>query len=317
MKATTTLWGQGTALPLVGGIAIQNTAATTKPSLTGTVTLGGSSITVSSLDISTSGSIGLTDDQVAAITGITVQNNVTVSAANAAAVDLTGVSASASGITFSSLTSVNSTGKGVNLAGVGGSFTSGTTTVTNPAGVGIDVQTSVAGGTISLGPTSATASGGTGVNLASNAGNVTFGALTVTPDANQRGLLATENAGTLTVPSGTVTTTGATAVEITRSAGTTPLSVSLTTVNANGGSNGIYLRRTSGSFAVVGTGTAGSGGTIRNMTGADGAVAGSGIYLDNATNVSLSRMQLNDFQNFAIRGLVVTDSPFRTRSSTG
>ncbi len=144
------------------------------------------------------------------------------------------------------------------------------------------------------------------MNLASNAANVTFGALTVTPDASQRGLLATENAGALTVPSGTVATTGATAVEITRSAGTTPLSVSLTTVNANGGSNGIYLRRTSGSFAVVGSGSAGSGGTIRNMTGADGAVAGSGIYLDNATNVSLSRLQLNDFQNFAIRGLTVS-----------
>lgn len=304
LEASQVLWGQGTAFSLAGtGLSIP---AGAKPTLTGTVTLGGSNVVVSSVDVSTSSATGLTDNQAGAITGITVQNNVTVTAANAAAVDLTGVSASASGITFTSLTSTNSPGKGVNLAGVGGSLTSGTTTVTNPAGIGIDIQTSVAGGTISLGPTSATASGGTGVNLASNAGNVTFGALTVTPDANQRGLLATENAGTLTVPSGTVTTTGATAVEITRSAGTTPLSVSLTTVNANGGSNGIYLRRTSGSFTVVGTGAAGSGGTIQNMTGADGAVAGSGIFLDNATNVSLSRMQLNDFQNFAIRGDAVT-----------
>jgi hypothetical protein len=303
LDANQVLWGQGAAFSLGGsGLTI---GAAGKPTLTGTVTLGGSSVLVSSLDIATTGAVGFTDNQAGAITGITVQNNVTVSATNAAAVDLTGVSASASGITFTSLTSSNSTGKGLNLVGIGGTFTSGTTTVTNPAGIGIDVQTSVAGGTISLGTTSATLSGGTGVNLASNAGNVTFGALTVSPDGNQRGLLATENAGTLTVPSGTITTTGATAVEITRTAGTTPLAVSLTTVNANGGSNGIYLQRTSGTFTVTGTGTAGSGGTIRNMTGADGAVAGSGIYLDVATNVSLSRMQLNDFPNFAIRGFDV------------
>ncbi len=303
LDANQVLWGQGAAFSLGGsGLTI---GAAGKPTLTGTVTLGGSSVLVSSLDIATTGAVGVTDNQAGAITGITVQNNVTVSATNAAAVDLTGVSASASGITFTSLTSSNSTGRGLNLVGIGGTFTSGTTTVTNPAGIGIDVQTSVAGGTISLGTTSATLSGGTGVNLASNAGNVTFGALTVSPDGNQRGLLATENAGTLTVPSGTITTTGATAVEITRTAGTTPLAVSLTTVNANGGSNGIYLQRTSGTFTVTGTGTAGSGGTIRNMTGADGAVAGSGIYLDVATNVSLSRMQLNDFPNFAIRGFDV------------
>ncbi len=304
LDANQVLWGQGAAFSLGGsGLTI---GAAGKPTLTGTVTLGGSSVLVSSLDIATTGAVGFTDNQAGAITGITVQNSVTVSATNAAAVDLTGVSASASGITFTSLTSSNSTGKGLNLVGIGGTFTSGTTTATNPAGIGIDVQTSVAGGTISLGTTSTTLSGGTGVNLASNAGNVTFGALTVSPDGNQRGLLATENAGTLTVPSGTITTTGATAVEITRTAGTTPLAVTLTAVNANGGPNGIYLSRTSGSFTVAGTGTAGSGGTIRNQAGADGAVAGSGVYLSNVSNVSLSRMQLNDFPNFAIRGIGVS-----------
>ena len=306
MKATTWLWGQGAALPAVGGITIQNTGATTKPSLTGTVTLGGSSVTVSSLDIATSGSTGLTDDQAGAITGITVQNNVTVSATNAAAVVLSSVTASASGITFTSLTSTNSGGKGVDLSSIGGSFASTTTTVTNPAGVGIDVQTSVAGGSINLGSTTSNASGGTGVNLATNAGNVTFGAFSVAPDANQRGLLATENSGTLTIASGTVTTTGNTAVEVTKTSGATPLAVTLTAVSANGGPNGIYLSRTSGSFTVAGTGSAGSGGTIRNQVGADGAVAGSGVYLSNVSNVSLARMQLNDFPNFAIRGIGVS-----------
>src|SRR6185436_9511999 len=53
------------------------------------------------------------------------------------------------------------------------------------------------------------------------------------------------------------------------------------------------------------TGSAGSGGTIRNMVGADGATAGNGIHLSSTKSVVLHWMQLNDFQNFAIRGVNV------------
>ncbi|MEO6689606.1 MAG: putative Ig domain-containing protein, partial [Dokdonella sp.] len=82
VKANSTLWGQGTALPL----AIQNTGATTKPLLTGTVTLGGNTVTVSSLDISSGASTGFTNT--GTVTGAVVQNNVTVTTTTGTAVNL-------------------------------------------------------------------------------------------------------------------------------------------------------------------------------------------------------------------------------------
>ncbi|MDB4915813.1 MAG: hypothetical protein JWM95_3457, partial [Gemmatimonadetes bacterium] len=61
-------------------------------------------------------------------------------------------------------------------------------------------------------------------------------------------------------------------------------------------------------LTITSTGIAGSGGTISNkVAGSDGsATQASGIYLDNVVGVSLTRMQLNDFGNFAIRGTNVT-----------
>jgi hypothetical protein len=89
-------------------------------------------------------------------------------------------------------------------------------------------------------------------------------------------------------------------------------------ISSNGGSNtGIILNTTgsTGGLKVKGTGSAGSGGTIANKTGADGSTTtGVGIYLNATANVSLDRMQLNDFQNFAIRGLAV--SGFTLANST-
>jgi hypothetical protein len=209
--------------------------------------------------------------------------------------------------TFGGISSTNSATTGVSLTGVAGSLTSPTTTITNSTGIGISVDTS--SGTLNFGNTSSTSSGGTGVSLTTNTGAITFGALDISPDANQKGLVATDNSGTITSTSGAIaTSSGATAVEITRGVGTTPLVISQTSVSSSGGSaNGIILSNTSGSFTVVGTGAAGSGGTIANKTGADGSTTqGSGIFLNNVQNVSLDRMQLNDFQNFAIRGTTVT-----------
>lgn len=58
-----------------------------------------------------------------------------------------------------------------------------------------------------------------------------------------------------------------------------------------------------GGLHVTGTGTAGSGGTIQHKTGTDmSRTGGIGIYLNNTSDVQLDRMQLNDFDNFAIRG---------------
>jgi len=212
--------------------------------------------------------------------------------------------------TFGSISSTNSATTGVSLTSVGGSLTTGSTTVTNPTGIGISVNTSSL--TLGFANTSVTGSGGTGVSLTTNTGSITFGDLDISPDAGQRGLLATDNTNTITTTSGTIGTTTGIAVEITRASSTTPLAVALTSVSSNGAANGIVLRNTSGSFSVNGDGTNtavggnATGGTIANATGADGAIAGSGVYLDTASNVTLRRMTINGTnQNFGIRGLNV------------
>ena len=102
--------------------------------------------------------------------------------------------------TFGSISSTNSAGTGISLTGVAGSLTSPTSTITNPTGIGISVGTSSA--TLNLGNTTSTGSGGAGVSLLNNTGTITFGTLGITPDANQRGLLATDNSNTITSTSG-------------------------------------------------------------------------------------------------------------------
>ena len=189
---------------------------------------------------------------------------------------------------FGSISSTNSATTGISLSGVGGSLTTGSTTVTNPTGIGINVSGS--GAALSFAATSVTSSGGTGISLTTNSGAITFGALTITPDANQRGLLATDNTQTITIPSGTVTTSGAVAVEITKASGTTPLAVSLTSVSANGGTGGIVLTNTNGSFTITGganttVGGNSSGGTIQNVTGH--AIAMSNVQNPSFTNINI------------------------------
>jgi uncharacterized repeat protein (TIGR01451 family) len=136
--------------------------------------------------------------------------------------------------------------------------------------------------------------------------------------------------------SGTVTITGLNTIDTTTG---TPLSVS----NVNIGEGGLTFRRISSNGAANGivldtTGTAGgltvtgnssglcggqvggsplsitttpntadcSGGRIQNTTGGDGTTSGIGIRLNNTTSVSLTRMQLDNHANFAIRGTSVT-----------
>ena len=79
---------------------------------------------------------------------------------------------------------------------------------------------------------------------------------------------------------------------------------------SNSAGNGITLDNTgaNGGLHITGTGSAGSGGTIQHKSGADGSnTSGIGIYLNNTYDVQLNRMQLNHFDNFAIRGNNVTN----------
>ncbi len=210
---------------------------------------------------------------------------------------------------FTSISSTGSSSTGISLTSVAGSMSSGSTTVTNPSGAGISVNTSSAA--LSFGATSATSSGGSGISLTTNTGTITFGALTITPDANQKGLLATDNTNTITIPSGSVTTSGNTAVEITRSSGATPLAVTLTSVSANGGTNGIVLTNTSGSFTVTGNGSTvvggdNSGGSLQNLT--------NGAALNNAMNLSFTNVQILNTSGSGVNGTKVTNFTFKNGS---
>ena len=105
-----------------------------------------------------------------------------------------------------------------------------------------------------------------------------------------------------------VTTTTGTAVSLSGTGGT----LSFTSISANGAANGISLLNTTGSFTVTGEGgscTVGTptctGGRIQNTVGADGATAGIGVRLQNATAVSLTRMRIDNHPNFAVRGFSV------------
>jgi hypothetical protein len=257
------------------------------------------------------------------------------------ALNITGASSAARtplAMVLNNVDSTNSATTGVNLNFVSGNLTVNdpgvATNISNPTGVGIQVQ-NTASGTMNFGNTSVTGSGGTSIVLGTasngNAGNVTFAALNIGPDSGQRALLATQNTGTITTTSGTITAVNNTAVEIVGvSAGSrTPLNMALTKVSAtaSGGNppNGIVLTNVNGpaanvGFVVNGDGTNttkggnATGGTIANTSGADGATTGIGIRLENADKVTLRRMQLNDHSNFAIRAF--TSSNFTMEYST-
>lgn len=220
--------------------------------------------------------------------------------------------------TFSSISSTNSATTGISLTSVAGNLTTASTSVTNAAGIGISVNTSTA--VLDFGSTASTGSGGAGVSLQTNTGTISFGALDISPDADQKGLVATDNSGTITSSGGSIITsastgsTNAAGVEVTRASGTTPLLVVLTSVSTANGTNGIILKNTSGSFSIIGDnadtslGGNGSGGTISNMSGADGSTSddgasngiGIGVYLNNAANVSLRRMTVATTANFGL-----------------
>jgi hypothetical protein len=108
------------------------------------------------------------------------------------------------------------------------------------------------------------------------------------------------NAGTLNISAGadgsTVSTTGATAaVDLSNMT----LGVSLLSLSESGGAtNAVNLSNTLGSFAVTGSGAAGSGGTITGTTGVS-------VNAVNASGVSLQWMAIN---NSALQGVLVNNN---------
>jgi len=195
----------------------------------------------------------------------------------------------------------------------------------NAAAIAINVASNTGGTTIFSGGTKTiNASTATGVSLTSNTGatiNFTGGGLVIT-NSSGTGFTATGGATAINVTGAgnKITTTTATALNVVSTTiGASNLNFQSITSNGSGSANGINLDNTgsSGGLIVTGTGSAGSGGTIANKTGADGTSVGCGIYLNNTAKVSLSRMQLNDFTNYAIRGTSVTDFTLQNSQTSG
>jgi hypothetical protein len=157
-----------------------------------------------------------------------------------------------------------------------------------------------------------TAAGANGINLAQN--DAVHGLSVV----NTTGTGISGNGfGTLTVSENVVisnTTTAGTPISVNNGVlAATFKSISAGNNNASPDpADGIVLTNTTGNFTVDGDGTNtstggnASGGTIQHTVGADNTTGGIGVRLNNATNVTLRRMRINDNPNYAIRGTAVS-----------
>ncbi len=216
----------------------------------------------------------------------------------------------------------NATGAALDLNGNGTGIVSFAATVSNTTGRAISVQNRTGGTVTFTGPITDSGGLGSGILLNSNSGaTITFsGTLSLSTGANSA--FTATGGGTVNVcdknPCGvgsavvnTLATTTATALKVTSTnIGTSGLI--FRSIASSGGSNtGIILDSTgaSGGLTVTGTGAAASGGTIANKSSAtDGDPnTGTGIYLNSTRDVSLSWMQINDHQNYGIRGTSVTN----------
>ncbi|HRQ64617.1 MAG TPA: Ig-like domain-containing protein [Xanthomonadaceae bacterium] len=276
----------GTAFGITLATASSTNSSTQGISLTGTsgtLTMNGGSL---------SGSTGTAFFGSGALGTVTYAGSIAKTGAGRL-IDLDG--AGAATLTLSgNLSCTGTCGTGAGNAGIrvnarnAGTYTfSGATKTLNSSGANPGVNlTGNTGATVHFtgGGLAVTTAGGTAFN-ASGGGTVTV-----------QGAANTLNAGNGTALNVVNTNFGA--------AGLTFQSIA----SSGGSATGVVLQNTgaTGSLTVTGTGTAGSGGTIASKTGANlSTTTGIGVYLENTGNVSLSRMQLNDFSNYAIRGINV------------
>ena len=297
------------------GVRLNSVTNINVPSSTTVNATGGPGIDLqSATGTFTFASVASTNSATDGITLNSMSSSVAVNAGTlAGAVDRgVDISGGGGGFTFPG-TIGNGGGESVRVQSKTGGAISISGNITDTTGsAGIDILNNSGGSTTFSGSSKQISSGAShGVDLQNNAGHTvqfTVGGLDI-DSTTGRGFSAT-GGGTVSVtgPGNTIDSTTGTGLHI---ASTTIGASDLTfqRISHNGGSNGIMLDTTgsSGGLTVTGAGTAGSGGTIRNTTGADDAAAGNGVYLKDTRDISLSRMQINDNTNFGIRGLGVTN----------
>lgn len=295
-----------------GGTVTANNSANTLSNTTAAAlnvnatTIGAAGLTFQSIN-SSGGASGILLSGTGSSGGLTVTgtggagSGGTIQSKSGAGISLTNVGGA---VSLTNMATTTVAGADV-LASGGGANLTYTGTISNASGRSIDIS-SKSGGTVLF--SGAITDSGTGISLSSNGGTtMSFtGGLTLSTGANPA--FAATGGGTVNVTgsTNTITTSTGTALNVTNTT-IGGSGITFRSISANGGSNGIVLDGAgTGGLTVTGTGSAGSGGTIQNMTGADGSTAGTGVRLNNVSNVSLSWMHLHDFSNFAIRGTTVS-----------
>ncbi|MGB4848919.1 MAG: Ig-like domain-containing protein, partial [Saprospiraceae bacterium] len=170
--------------------------------------------------------------------------------------------------TFGTLTITGGSGVGFLHGAGGGPVTvTGATSITNPAGAGIDIQNSASAVTFAGTTVNKGASAGTGVNLggaaSGNSGNTTFNSLAITTSTGA-GLVGLNNTGTTTVTTnaGSISAAGGPAINFNRtSGGNTPVSLNFSNVGTTSSTtNGVAFTNVSGTYVAT-------GGTLTGCTG--------------------------------------------------
>lgn len=220
------------------------------------------------------------------------------------------VSNSSPSLTFAGPITHNA-GRAVFFSSVGGTATlSGDIAGSGASASGILVQNSSANVTFSGASKSLSTQGNPAVTLWSNSGSILFsgGGLALTTTSGN-GFSAT-GGGTVQVTGAgnTITSTGGVALNV-QSTSIGASGLSFQRIDASGGSNGIVLNNTGNvnGVQVTGTGTASSGGTIQNTSGA-------GIALVNASNVRFNNLRIVNTTRSGVEGTGVTNFEFTNGS---
>jgi hypothetical protein len=295
---------------VVGGIAIN---AGTNTAMTGTGGLTGVDVAQTTTNTTSGTALSLNN-----VAGTLSFSSVFKSSGTGSAISLTNVAAN---ITIGAGGGITGSPATVDIDGGTGSFSTAGT-VSSATGRPVEVTNRNTGTPGLVQFTGGVTGNGTstGILLDNNDnGTVSFaGGLTLNTGVNPA--FTAINGGTVNVtdpngpafaPNNTITTTTGTALNVAGTnigvAGLNFLSISAGTTTDSAGV-GISLDTTGslGGLSVTGNAAAGSGGTIQHKTGPNGSTTGGiGIYLNSTLNPQFNRMQLNDFQNFAIRASAV------------
>jgi hypothetical protein len=201
---------------------------------------------------------------------------------------------------------------------------SGGIRLVNNTGGNIDFTGNTTLNTGSLNAVTFTNTAGTGANVTFSEGSLD---IDTTSGTGINATNSTVGAGSLTISGNDNFINSTTGRAINIDGVTSNITLEQVGVSGGGTTTGVFLKNTGagGQFVVQGTGTtAGTGGTFANIGGGDmgslgaAATGGTGIYLENVSNVSLSNMTFTGpFANFGIRGEGVNNFTLRDSNFTG